>query len=178
MASADRPAGVADEALYRAVLAGDEQALEELVRRYHGPLLGYIYHQTADRHLAEDLVQETFTRLVTYQGAPPRQFRPWALAIAGNLVRDYFRSGYYRREQTTPPDMSATPAEAVDPAASPASDWSAPTGAGRWFRRCSGSIPISARCLCCAFTTTSSSKISPRRRTRRSARSKAACFMP
>src|SRR5918998_262095 len=92
-----------DEALYAAVLGGDQQALEELVRRYHHPLLQFVYRQTGDRHLAEDLVQELFTRLVTYPGAPPQRFRPWALTIARNLVHDHFRSGYARREHVLQP---------------------------------------------------------------------------
>lgn len=92
-----------DEALYAAVLGGDQQALEELVRRYHRRLLQFVYRQTGDRHLAEDLVQELFTRLVTYRGAPPQRFRPWALTIARNLVHDHFRSGYARREHVLQP---------------------------------------------------------------------------
>jgi RNA polymerase sigma-70 factor (ECF subfamily) len=105
----------ADEDLYRRVLQGDEHALEELVRRYHGSILGYVYQQTDDRHLAEDLVQEIFTRLVTYGGEPPRHFRAWALTIAGNLVRDHRRSGYYRQEQAVSFDESIEPARIIDP---------------------------------------------------------------
>ncbi|MFZ5814300.1 MAG: RNA polymerase sigma factor [Bacillota bacterium] len=90
---------ITDEELYRRLLSGDESSLEALVHRYHSPLLGFLYRQTGDRHLAEDLVQECFTRLVTYRGEPPRTFRAWAFTIAGNLARDHFRSAYRRREQ-------------------------------------------------------------------------------
>src|SRR3712207_9510231 len=103
-----------DGALYAAVLGGDQQALEELVRRYHRPLLQFVYRQTGDRHLAEDLVQELFTRLVTYRGAPPRQFRPWAITITRNLVRDHFRSGYVRREHVILPEERDRAADVVD----------------------------------------------------------------
>lgn len=90
---------ITDEELYLRLTRGDEGALEALVHRYHSPLLGYLYRQTADRHLAEDLVQETFTRLVTYQGEPPRRFKAWAFTVAGNLMRDHYRLAYHRREQ-------------------------------------------------------------------------------
>lgn len=89
-----------DETLYRRVLAGDVAALETLVPRYHGPLLGFLFRMTGDRHLAEDLVQETFTRLVTYQGTPPERFRPWAYAIARNLAHDHYRSASRRWHQS------------------------------------------------------------------------------
>lgn len=90
---------IADEELYRRILAGDESSLEALVHRYHSPLLGFLYRQLGDRHLAEDLVQECFTRLVTYQGEVPRRFKAWAFTIANNLARDHFRSAYHRHVQ-------------------------------------------------------------------------------
>jgi RNA polymerase sigma-70 factor (ECF subfamily) len=111
----DSPA-IADEELYARLRAGDQGAMEELVRRYHAPLLAFIYRQTGDRHLAEDLAQEVFTRLVTYTGPLPQRFRGWAFTITANLVRDYFRSGYYRRERANPLNepTNATPSD--DPA--------------------------------------------------------------
>ncbi len=89
-----------DEALYRAVLRGDETALAELVARYHSAIYGYLYRYTGDPALADDLAQETFIRLVTNRGAPPARFRAWLYTIATNLARDHFRSAAYRHEQT------------------------------------------------------------------------------
>ena len=93
---------ISDEALYARLLAGDEPALESLLHRYHAPLLRFLYRHTGDPHRAEDLVQETFARVVTYQGEPPRRFRAWAFTIAANLARDHLRSAYQRREQPDP----------------------------------------------------------------------------
>lgn len=90
---------ISDEELYARVQAGDGGALETLVQRYHGPLLAYLWRYTDDRHLAEDLVQDTFVRLMTYRGGPPRRFRPWAYTVAVNLARDYFRTPAHRRER-------------------------------------------------------------------------------
>jgi RNA polymerase sigma-70 factor (ECF subfamily) len=83
-----------DEELMDAVTRGDSSALRPLVERHHAPLLAFLYRMVAgDRHLAEDLVQETFLRLIrqrTYSRGRP--FKPWLYAIATNLARDQFRS--------------------------------------------------------------------------------------
>ncbi len=80
------------------VMAGDEMALSLLVERHHSPLLGYLYRFcNGDRALAEDLVQESFIRIlrqVSYQ--PGRPFKPWLYTIATNLARDHFKSATVR----------------------------------------------------------------------------------
>lgn len=88
-----------DETLYRQVLQGKEAALIELVRRYHVPLYKFLCRYTGDVALADDLTQETFTRLITYQGVPPTHFKSWAYTVARNLARDHFKSARYRLER-------------------------------------------------------------------------------
>jgi RNA polymerase sigma-70 factor (ECF subfamily) len=64
------------------------------VERYHGPLLGYLYRLTGgDGALAEDLVQDTFMRVLRSidQYHYPRAFKPWLYAIATNLGRDHHK---------------------------------------------------------------------------------------
>lgn len=87
-----------DETLYRQVLQANKAALVELVRRYHAPMYKFLCRYTGDVALADDLTQETFTRLLTYQGAPPMHFKSWAYAVARNLARDHFKSARYRHE--------------------------------------------------------------------------------
>jgi RNA polymerase sigma-70 factor (ECF subfamily) len=81
------------------LMAGDRDSLGPLVVRYHSPLLAYLYRLTGGQiALAEDLVQDTFVRMLnqrTYQ--PRRAFRPWLYAIATNLARDHYRSQAARR---------------------------------------------------------------------------------
>ncbi len=89
-----------DETLYRQVLHRDEAALIELVQRYHIPLYKFLCRFTGDVALADDLTQETFTRLLTYQGVPPTHFKSWAYTVARNLARDHFKSARYRYERT------------------------------------------------------------------------------
>jgi RNA polymerase sigma-70 factor (ECF subfamily) len=90
-----------DEDLMAEVLIGDRTALATLVSRHHAPLLGYVYRLVgADRALAEDLVQETFLRLLrgrTYQSGRP--FKPWLYTIATNLARDHFKSSAVRQSR-------------------------------------------------------------------------------
>ncbi|WP_244422672.1 RNA polymerase sigma factor [Ktedonobacter racemifer] len=81
-----------------AVQIGDQVAFAALVTRHHGPLLGYLYRLVGgDRHLAEDLVQETLLHVLrqrTYQAHRP--FKPWLYMIATNLARDSFKSAAVR----------------------------------------------------------------------------------
>jgi RNA polymerase sigma-70 factor, ECF subfamily len=95
-----------DEQLVLRVTAGERSALSLLVERHHGPLLGYLYRLTAgDRSLAEDLVQETFIRVLRQESYQPgRPFKPWLYAIATNLARDYFRSPASRKSASTEDD--------------------------------------------------------------------------
>lgn len=92
-------ASIPDERLALDVQRGIQAALAQLVERHHNPLMGYLYRMTSgDRQLAEDLVQETFLRMVrsinhyTY----PRPFKPWLYAIATNLARDYYKAASTR----------------------------------------------------------------------------------
>jgi RNA polymerase sigma-70 factor, ECF subfamily len=77
-----------------AVTRGQSAAIQPLVERYHAPLLGFLFWMVGgDRGLAEDLVQETYLRLIrqrTYRANRP--FKPWLYAVAANLARDHHRS--------------------------------------------------------------------------------------
>jgi RNA polymerase sigma-70 factor, ECF subfamily len=108
---------VTDEDLLRAWQHSDAGALETLVQRYHAPLLAHLYRVLADTHLAEDLVQETFLRLIrdaqSYQY--PRPFRPWLYTIAHHLASHYHTSAYARRVELRA-QMPAIQAREPDPA--------------------------------------------------------------
>ena len=82
-----------DEDLMLSALQGDRFAIALFVERHYGPLFGYLFRLTdGDRPTSEDLVQDTFVRLLaprTY--TPGRAVKPWLYAIATNLVRDRYR---------------------------------------------------------------------------------------
>lgn len=82
-----------------AAITGDQVALAALVAGHHTPLLGYLYRLTGgDQQLSEDLVQETFLRVMQQRICQPdRPFKPWLYAIATNLARDYFKSAAVRQ---------------------------------------------------------------------------------
>jgi RNA polymerase sigma-70 factor (ECF subfamily) len=89
-----------DEQLMTEVQQGGTGALTILVERYHAPLLAYLYRLLGGRQqLAEDLVQESFLRLLQPNGyRQERPFKPWLYAIATNLARDYFKSASAKRQ--------------------------------------------------------------------------------
>lgn len=100
-----------------AVMNGDRSALAPLVERHHSGLLGYLYRMVqGDRALADDLVQETYIRLLrsrTY--SPGRRFKPWLYAIATNLVKDHMRSPVGRTVLAAPQMMEIAADEASGP---------------------------------------------------------------
>ena len=82
-----------EEDLVRSACGGDRAAFEELVRRTSRLVFARLYLETADRHRAEDLLQETmltaFRTLRTLR--EPRGFRAWLLTIAQNVAIDAAR---------------------------------------------------------------------------------------
>src|SRR5260221_731518 len=82
-----------DEWLMAQVALGHRDALEPLVRRYAGPLVGFIRRLVRDSHRGEELFQEVFLSVwqkrAQYQF--PRPFKPWLYMIALNKCRADFR---------------------------------------------------------------------------------------
>ena len=78
-----------DAELVARLKANDDEAYREVVARYGDPLYGYIYSITGDHHLSEDVIGETYLRMVekidtyTFYGAP---FKAWLYRIAHNLA--------------------------------------------------------------------------------------------
>ena len=92
-----------DLPLVRALQAGDESALNKLMRKYQEPLFWFIWRYTGDEEITRDLLQETFVRL--YFGIrrfkPHAKFATWLYSIAMNLCRDYARSKQRRQSYAT-----------------------------------------------------------------------------
>jgi len=106
---------IADEDLVREWQRGSAGALEALVRRHHAPLLAHLARLTGDVHLAEDLTQETFVRLVREAHAYryPRPFKPWFYTIARHLARNHWQSAY-RRHVDVDTDVASADRPGVD----------------------------------------------------------------
>lgn len=96
----------AEQALLTAVLAGDGQAAERLVRQYYQQVYAFLYRMTGDYHTAADLTQDSFIKALTsLQSFRQRgNFISWLLAIASNKAKDHWRR--QSRQATTPVDQS------------------------------------------------------------------------
>jgi RNA polymerase sigma-70 factor (ECF subfamily) len=77
---------------------GDVRAFEVLVTRHRKPVYNFILRFVRDPAQAEDLLQETFLRLVKGADAYERQakFTTWLYTIARNLCVDASRRGKHR----------------------------------------------------------------------------------
>ena len=83
----------ADCALVDAVRAGDDCAFEELYRRYHSRIAGFVRSMLHDEARAEDVAQEAFLSALRRMRATEAEinFKPWIYQIARNAAIDSYR---------------------------------------------------------------------------------------
>ena len=88
-----------DEALMLRYQDGDRAAFAQLVRRHQGPLYNFALRQVRIQQVAEDVVQETFVRVV--QNAADfkheARFTTWVYTITRNLCIDQLRKRALRK---------------------------------------------------------------------------------
>ncbi|HOQ89071.1 MAG TPA: RNA polymerase sigma factor [Candidatus Hydrogenedentes bacterium] len=79
---------LSDEELMMLFGNGRQEAFEELVRRHHKPVYGYIYRMVQNRHIAEELTQDVFLGLVqnAQRYTPTAKFTHYLYSIASRLV--------------------------------------------------------------------------------------------
>jgi len=105
------PTSLLDQTLAQAA-QGDQAAWATIVGMYSRRVFGLIFKQCKDSDLAEEIVQETFVKIVQkliktddepggYQ--EQGKFEPWLFRIAMNNLRDEMRR---RSRQARPMDMS------------------------------------------------------------------------
>lgn len=99
-----------DRTLAERAVRGDSEAFSELYRRYERPIFNFILRSTGERPLAEELLQETFTRVWragrTFD--PDRgAFRPWLYRVALNTVRSELAKARYGSEHLPLEDTEA-----------------------------------------------------------------------
>ena len=84
---------MSDDELVRSIKLGDEDAAEELVRRYYPAILRYCKWHCSSVEKAEDLTQETFLKLFRslpqYKGK--KKFKAYLYTIANHLCIDESR---------------------------------------------------------------------------------------
>ena len=90
---------LSDESLVALYAQGNNEAFDELLSRYKNNLFAYIYTIVQNREKAEDLFQDTFTKVIAtiksghYQESG--KFVGFLFRIAHNLIIDSFRQEQY-----------------------------------------------------------------------------------
>jgi RNA polymerase sigma-70 factor (ECF subfamily) len=99
-----------DEDLMVQYQSGEVRAFEILLSRHKKPVFNFILRFVGDRETAEDLLQETFMRVIKGAEAYKRQakFTTWLYTIARNLCVDQTRRRKHRRHASLDAPMSAS----------------------------------------------------------------------
>jgi len=104
-----------DAELVRRLKRYDAEVVGEVVSRYGAALHRYVAAVVGDHHLAEDIVSETYMRMLdrigtyTYRGVP---FRAWLFQIARNLGLNALRR---ERRMAGEGVLAAVVTDATDP---------------------------------------------------------------
>ena len=87
-----------DRECVRLCLDGHPEAFEQLVTRYHAPLIGYLCGRLQDREAAEEVAQEAFVR--SFVGLnklrKPASYYAWLFGMAERVMKEYA----HNRERT------------------------------------------------------------------------------
>jgi len=82
-----------DQELISKYLAGDEESLEILIKKYLKPIYNFTYRYAGNSQEAEDITQETFLKawknLKKFN--PQKSFKTWIFSIAKNSAIDFLR---------------------------------------------------------------------------------------
>jgi RNA polymerase sigma-70 factor, ECF subfamily len=110
-------AETSDEQLMLAFRAGDARAFEALVRRHRGPVFHFILRFTGQRARSEDLLQETWLKVVrsAREYEPKARFTTWLYTIARNLCVDSARKESHRQAESLEAPTGAQGAEGGRP---------------------------------------------------------------
>ena len=86
---------IKDENLVSSYITGDNNSLNILINRHQTKILSFVISKVRDRSVAQDIVQETFLKVIKTlkKGNYNEQgkFLPWVMRIAHNLSIDFFR---------------------------------------------------------------------------------------
>jgi RNA polymerase sigma-70 factor (ECF subfamily) len=86
---------LSDQELVVRYIDGDQSSLEILIGRHKNRVYSYIYLMVRNQHLAEDIFQDTFVKVIKslHQGKyhDDGKFVSWVTRISHNLVIDHFR---------------------------------------------------------------------------------------
>ena len=104
-----------DEELMALVQGNEEEAFDELWRRYSSAMHNFFFRRTnGDADVAADLTQDLFLQLwnTSHQYHYPNKLRPYIFTIAFNLLRNIYRDIDYQSAYET--EILSTQEEAQD----------------------------------------------------------------
>jgi RNA polymerase sigma-70 factor (ECF subfamily) len=83
-----------EEDLVRRMACGGAEAFDAVYDEYRARLYGFLLRLSRRRDVAEDLLEETWLRLVRHAGrlTPGTRLGPWLFTVARNLYFSYCRS--------------------------------------------------------------------------------------
>ena len=99
-----------DEALMSRYQRGDVRAFEVLLARHRKPVYNFILRFVGNREQAEDLLQETFLRVIKGADSYQREakFTTWLYTIARNLCVDQTRRRKHRKHASLDAPIDAS----------------------------------------------------------------------
>ena len=97
-----------DEALLKAMAEGLSDPFDELFSRYSALMLSFISRLLASNSDPEDLLQETFLRVLTHAKdfRPGSPFKPWLFTIARNAAYNSIKKSKLRGDLEVQTDLS------------------------------------------------------------------------
>jgi len=108
---------LSDEGLVEQVQTGNEDAFEEIVGRYQGRIINFVYRFIGNYDRAEEIAQEVFLRICVKADKFDNKYRfsTWIYTIAKNLARNALRDasrkgGYHIRDA----DWNSSALETLD----------------------------------------------------------------
>lgn len=77
--------------IIKKIKKGEVNYFEDIINMYDKKLYGYIYNLVKDKHLTEDLLQDTFIKIYKniHKYDSNKCFSAWIITIARNTVFDY-----------------------------------------------------------------------------------------
>ncbi len=96
-----------DFLLIEKIKNGNDEAGEQLVKKYYAPIFQYCFLHLHDRECAEDITQETFLRffesVTTY--TERGKVKSYLYCIAGNRIKNYYK----KKKEILPGEMPEIP---------------------------------------------------------------------
>lgn len=90
-----KASGFSDHELVKRFINGNQSGIETLIKRHKDKVYTYIFLMVKNEHLANDIFQETFIKVIKSLNAGKYKengkFISWVVRIAHNLIIDYFR---------------------------------------------------------------------------------------